>query len=56
MNDYWDLGVAVGPLDAPAGLYYPVKIAITGWSDNSKVSGASAWGGGDCEWVGGGGV
>jgi len=37
-NDFQDMGVAVGPLNVPANLYYPVKIAITGWSDGSAVS------------------
>jgi len=37
-NDFQDMGVAVGPLNVPANLYYPVKIAITGWSDGSAVN------------------
>lgn len=37
-NDYWDMGVAVGPLNVPPGVYYPVKLVITGWSDGSSVS------------------
>jgi len=39
MNDYWNLGVAVGPLEAPPGLYYPVKIVIDGWSDTTAANG-----------------
>lgn len=38
-NDYWDYGVAVGPLNVPSGVYFPVRIRITGWSDGSAVSG-----------------
>lgn len=37
-NDYWDMGVAVGPLNVPAGLYFPARITIRGWSDGSSVS------------------
>jgi len=38
-TDYNNHGVAIGPLKAPAGMYYPVKLVITGWSDGSDVSG-----------------
>lgn len=37
-SDFWDLGVAVGPLNVPSNLYYPVKLVITRWSDGSSVS------------------
>jgi hypothetical protein len=37
-NDYWDYGVAVGPLNVPSGVFFPVRIRITGWSDGSAVS------------------
>lgn len=37
-NDYYDMGVAVGPLNVPANVYYPVKLQITGWSDGTRVS------------------
>lgn len=43
-NDYWDMGVAVGPLNVPPSVYYPVKLVITGWSDGSSVS-SGPWAG-----------
>lgn len=32
------MGVAVGPLNVPANLYFPVRLTIRGWSDGSSVS------------------
>jgi hypothetical protein len=37
-SDYWDMGVAVGPLNVPTNTYFPVRLTIRGWSDGSSVS------------------